>query len=24
RTSLEALCRDHLDLLYSAQAMLVG
>lgn len=24
RTSLETLCRDHLDLLYSAQAMLVG
>ena len=24
RTSIEALCRDHLDLLYSAQAMLVG
>ena len=24
RTSLEALCRDHLYLLYSAQAMLVG
>lgn len=24
RTSMEALCRDHLDLLYSAQAMLVS
>jgi Transcriptional regulator len=24
RTSLEALCHDHLDLLYSAQAMLVS
>ena len=24
RTSLDALCRDHLDLLYSAQAMLVS
>ena len=24
RTSLDALCRDHLDLLYSAQAMLIS
>ena len=24
RTSLEAMCRNHLDLLYSAQAMLVA
>lgn len=24
RTSLEAMCRNHLDLLYSAQAMLVS